>query len=246
MTKFKKVISVVMVIAIALMMQSVAFAHETFLDAPTTGEVGAEVVVTVVRGHFDEGPDAGTYFEDLLAETTLPWGFKLVKPDGTKEDLTLTAKDDTYVVSFTPDAAGVYQVAYERDRGVRDYGYAIPTGFQRILEEAKAYIVVGGDKAGLENVEDAMIAIKLDDPAVASGQVLFGGDPLAGATVTMTTKDSWVKTATTDAEGKFSIDAPGAGAFMLKATYFDETPGTEGDQEFIGVRPTTVVLFTAE
>lgn len=94
-------------------------------------------------------------------------------------------------------------------------------------------------------------ALPLEFVPVSEGEgdqvvLLFRGQPVPRATVTLVGPPRWTKALRTDEAGRVALDLPWAGRYVLQATHTDETPGGAGEGAYARVRHVTSLSFVAE
>ena len=241
-----------LVLLVLLLVPARLFAHEVYILTNPEGEAGTSQEVELFWGHFPANPDPESdYFADL------PQGrLYLLHPTREEEILEMTVQEDRYVTSFTPPTGGDYQVVFSHTRGVVDWQWSEPTGEHLAQNFAKAYVHVHGD----EDIEafDAAAGLDLDMVALTDtghlhvgmefvGQILYKGEPVEGAAVTLTDTEESTREVFTDEQGKFSVALEHSGSLLLKAASYEAREGSYAGAEFTGERATlSVSLATHE
>lgn len=90
-------------------------------------------------------------------------------------------------------------------------------------------------------------ALDLELVPVAAGSdrvtLLFRGQPLPGAKLTVITPDRWQKAFVTDATGRIDLPQQGRGRYIVGATHTEDKPATLGGQAVASVMHVSTLTF---
>lgn len=95
----------------------------------------------------------------------------------------------------------------------------------------------------------AETAAKLDlelVPTAVNGKtftLIFLGSPLPKTELTIIGPSKWEKPLVTDEQGRVTLPMPWAGRYVLEVIYFDEKPGSSGDERFDRTRHISSLSF---
>ncbi|WP_207538324.1 DUF4198 domain-containing protein [Sabulicella rubraurantiaca] len=84
-------------------------------------------------------------------------------------------------------------------------------------------------------------------PEAAGGNrftLMFRGQPLPRAEVTLVAPPRWERRMRTDAEGRVSFETPWAGRYVAEAVHIENAPGGDGDGAYARRRLVSTVSFT--
>ncbi len=221
-----------------------AAAHELYFSTPDAGQKGKTVEVQLYWGHFPNMPDPeSTYFEQVAEGQAL-----LLTPEGEQQELALQAHEEYYKTSFVPRTGGDFQVIFSHDRGVLDWQWSDPQGWQRVYNFAKIYVPVEGEPdihaydqaAGLDLEVVALSDVgHLHAGEEFRGELQYLGEPLAGAAVYVVGPAGEEEHGSTlelqsNPEGQFSFIPDTEGLWMIKAEYFSAELTEEIDGQVHG------------
>ncbi|MBU3027892.1 DUF4198 domain-containing protein [Zobellia galactanivorans] len=231
----KKIITLL----VLLLSTSPIFSHYLWIEAAPQGQLNQEHQIKVRFGEYTYGVIEKVQGDAFKGVSN--FSLWLIAPDGTKTTLPISAKDDFYAASFTPNQKGTYTLALDnKDMKVLDFTQ-YDFGIFKPQYHAKAKVVVDKKPAAIAktNVDGIEIIDVSPDPFGVSKEVslqlLFKGKPLAENEVSIFVSDLWSKKLSTDQDGKISFQLPWPTKYTVEATYNETVPGTyKGlDYEFI-------------
>lgn len=227
------------------------FAHEIWIEAAGSGQVGRETEICVCWGHSGHRESG-----EALKSQQSKLGAWLARPDGQRETLKLAAVPDCFRAAVTPSIDGLYAIGAECQTGILDREFHGMPAKTRIVMLAKALVRVGkngGDKPALLATELELVPVgdlqDLHPGDVAAAKVLFRKEPIGGRDVVVSLstlgnrpfpQDPLVEGLAWKAEnsaepqtGEVRFPLIAGGRHLLTVKYMDETPGRyEGDQDF--------------
>lgn len=190
-------------------------AHALYIDTETSGEVGKAQEVKI---YYSE-------FEDRSIEKVADWysdvaSFKLwlILPDGTREQLSTSEKNDHFVSEFTPEQKGKYRL--EISHIAEDPGKETAYQFNAFAE------VQVGKSQGLpllsQNPPDLILleSSPTKDSNAKTYKTYFKGKPASNISTTVFLPSGEKKTLTSDGEGDLEVMLVEKGIYFLEATSF--------------------------
>lgn len=197
-------------------------AHALWIETNPTGKPGKEQHVKVFYGEPASGiPDQVTDWWSNVNQFEL-W---LIKPDGTKEQLTLDSRDDHFAASFTPSGAGLYTLSISHD-------VAELAGGTQYQFNATAIVRVGNASANPDYAAAGAELYLYANPASTfrKGRELavscHGPEgPSAEAYLTAFAPSGRSKSFQADASGKGSFVPEWTGTYLIEAGKGEEVTG---------------------
>lgn len=200
------------------------FAHALFIKTAANGKKGTAQEVKVFYGEpGDNQPEKlGDWWSD-----TKEFSLWLINPQGEKEQLKVTPKEDHFVASFTPAADGVYTLSISHT--VKQI--AVKTQYQF---NAAALVSVGkanvgnsalANKADLGVFVDALASLKAGKAITLSSHLKT--QPAADVAVSVFAPKGWTKQVKTGADGKTTFIPEWPGAYLLEAAKNEKVQGQE-------------------
>ncbi|GLU43965.1 DUF4198 domain-containing protein [Allomuricauda sp. NBRC 101325] len=227
----KKLIATLMLITLPVLTAS---AHYLWIETNGTGALGQVQEVRVHYGEYTYGVIEKVEGEafPLVSKFTL-W---VIAPDGTKTQLSTTAKEEFYLANFTPSQKGVYTIALNNNEiDVIDYTqYDFGIFKTHYHSTAKVQVGANGDTKTVN--PDGIVVKQLENNGdEIKLKVLYKGQPIAKNELNVYVSDLWSKTLYTDDNGEVSFTLPWNTKYIVETTTKEEIPGTYNgeDYEFI-------------
>lgn len=227
----KKLIATLLLITLPVLSAS---AHYLWIETNGSGKLGQVQEIRVQYGEYTYGVIEKVEGEafPLVSKFTL-W---VIAPDGTKTQLSTTAKEDHYLASFTPTEKGVYTIALNNNEiDVIDYTQ-YDFGIFKTHYHSTAKVQVGTDGDTKAENPDGIVVKQLGNNGdEIKLQVLYKGKPIAKNELKVYVSDLWSKTLYTDDNGEVSFALPWDTKYIVETTTKEEIPGTYNGEvyEFI-------------
>lgn len=197
-------------------------AHALWIETSPEGKSGSEHTVKVFYGEPSAGvPDKIEAWWSDVASFTL-W---LVKPDGSKQQLEVSAQGDHFAAIFTPSAEGLYTLSISHNVAEIDGG----TQYQF---NATAMVRIGDATTSSDYAAGVSELYLYVDPAakLRTGKDLavsaHSQEGAAGeAYITAFAPSGWSRSFQADASGKGSFVPEWAGTYLLEAGKGEEVTG---------------------
>lgn len=200
------------------------FAHALFIKTAANGKKGTAQEVKVFYGEpGDNQPEKlGDWWSD-----TKEFSLWLINPQGEKEQLKVTPKEDHFVASFTPAADGVYTLSISHTvkqiAGKTQYQFnaaaLVSVGKANVGNSALA------NKADLGVFVDALASLKAGKAITLSSHLKT--QPAADVAVSVFAPKGWTKQVKTGADGKTTFIPEWPGAYLLEAAKNEKVQGQE-------------------
>ena len=227
----KKLIATLLLITLPVLSAS---AHYLWIETNGTGALGQAQEIRVHYGEYTYGVMEKVEGEAFPAVSNFT--LRVIAPDGTKTELSIEAKEDHYLASFTPSQNGVYTIALNNNKiDVIDYTeYDFGIFKTHYHSTAKVQVGTDGDTKTV-NPEGIVVKQLKNDGEDIKLQVLYKGEPIAKNELKVYVSDLWSKTLYTDDNGEVSFALPWDTKYIVETTTKEEIPGTYNgeDYEFI-------------
>lgn len=200
------------------------FAHALYIKTVANGKKGTAQEVKIFYG--EPGENNPEKLADWWSDTK-EFSLWLINPQGEKEQLKVTPKEDHFVTSFTPAADGVYTLSISHTvkqiAGKKQYQF-----------NAAALVSVGkantgntalANKAELGVFVDALAALKKGKEISLSSH--FKAQPAADVYVSVFSPTGWMKQVKTGADGKTVFVPEWTGSYILEAGHNEKVSGAE-------------------
>jgi hypothetical protein len=165
-----------------------------------------------------------------------------IKPDGSKEELNVTAAEDR----LNLEGAGANVMAYEAEIPVREQKPMANDTKETPAKSSKVAKPFFYARSADGSV-DLKGELKLDivpDRALSQAQVVFDGAPLADHDVELMAADGKIEKLKTNAEGKVHFNLSAPGVYLLDAVQVVEKPGRFKDKDYeVERHHATLTLF---
>lgn len=201
-----------------------AQAHALWIETAPIGKSGKAQQVHVYYGEPAESKleKIADWWSDVGS-----FALWLHLPDGSSQQLVVTAQSDHYTATFTPVAAGNYTLSVIQP--VKETFDGHKYQFNATAVVAVGRTVLERASAGLEKdfrVFTADTAVKkVGKPIQVSAQL--DGKPLKELEVTVFSPNGWSKTFHTDEQGILSFTPDRKGPYLVEALYSTEVNGED-------------------
>lgn len=207
-----------------------AFSHALWIKTAPAGKTGQAQTVTVIYSEPDDSPEKIADWYSDVKEFEL-W---LTAPDGKKEKLTLTAGEDRYTATFTPDKEGIYILS--AGKTAKDLGGTTVYQFN-----ASAFVAVG--KAALNNeaaksnelalFTDVVTKQKVNKPVKL--QTYYNGQPAREKMyVSVSSPSGWSRNVMTDENGVAEFTPLWPGSYALEVSKSWKQEGEHNGKAYTG------------
>lgn len=202
------------------------FAHYLWIETSAYGKIGQQQEVKVFFGEYTYGEIEAVNGEAFpkVKDFTL-W---LVDVNGTRSQLTVSAKEDHYLGYFTPAQKGIYTVVLNNDAiDVIDYTQ-YDFGIFKTHYNSIAKVQIGKVSGKTAAINDKGITVKdvSENTGEVKLQVLYKNQPLAKNELKIYVADLWSKTLETDEKGIVTFKKPWDTKYIVETTYEERVPGT--------------------
>lgn len=216
------------------------FAHALWIQTAAIAVKGQKHVVEILWSEDgkNELMPIDKWFSDMKDFTLF-----LTGPDGTKQQIHVTAGKDRYTAYFTPDKDGVYVLSIAHT--AKDFGDA------RLDYNAEATVTVGKVSAGI-GIPSIDNELKLTGDfrnsykkgKIISLTYLLKNVPKEKIQVEVFAPGGWSKTFETDADGSIELPLLWSGRYAVEAVYYvEDEPGSFNDKAYKATRRCLTYIF---
>lgn len=216
------------------------FAHALWIQTAGTSVKGQKHAVEILWAEDgkNELMPVDKWFSDMKDFTLY-----LTGPDGTRQQIPVTAAEDRYTAYFTPDKDGVYILSIAHT--------AKNSGDARLDYNAEAMVIVGKASAGIAipSIDNELKLTGDFKNSYKKGKTisltyLFKNAPKKKIAVEVFAPSGWSRTFETDANGTIELPLLWAGHYAVEAVYYaaDEAE-TFNDKTFKAVRRCMTYTF---
>lgn len=220
------------------------FAHALWIQTAGTAIKGQKHLVEILwaeDGKNEQIP-IGKWFSDMEHFTLFVTG-----PDGTRQQLPVTADKDHYAAYFTPDKDGVYILSIVHT--AKDLG-----GVTKLEYNANAMVNVGKIAAGMviPAIDNELKLTGDFKNSYQSGKTinlsyLFKNAPKEKIQVEVFAPSGWSKTFETDAKGSVEVPLLWSGRYAVEASYYaEDESGSYNDKSFKATRRCLTYIFDSK
>ena len=209
-----------------------AWSHALWLTTTPTGKVNSEQEIKVLFGEYSYG-----IIEKVNSEAfnkVKNYNIWIITPNGEKQLLKATPKDNYYSIKYTPKQKGTYTVQLDNDNiDVIDYS-AYDFGIIKTHYHSTTKFVVGktvkntkaSNKNGLviQDISNRSDSLKL--------KIEYKGSALKSSKVEISISDKWSKEVYTNEKGEITINLPWDINYFIEVTKKEETPGQYKGEEY--------------
>lgn len=198
------------------------FAHALFIKTAANGKKGTAQEVKIFYG--EPGENQPEKLGDWWSDTK-EFSLWLINPQGEKEQLKVTPKDDHFVASFTPAADGVYTLSISHTvkqiAGKKQYQFnaaaLVSVGKANVGNTALA------NKADLGVFVDALASLKAGKAITLSSH--FKAQPTADVAISVFAPKGWTKQVKTGTDEKTTFIPEWPGTYLLEAGKNEKVAG---------------------
>lgn len=204
-----------------------ASAHAVFIETALKGKKGGVHTVKVVYGEPDEHEAISHW-----------WWYKngdivdlvLIKPDGSKESLTTTVKEDHLLASFVPEQDGVYHVSLRKNTD-RKEGAKIQWQINAV-----ATIQVGNSTVGnvASNIDNELLVYTASNALKNRKEIALvlyeHGKPLANSAFQVIAPSGWVRWVETDDKGTARFIPEWKGKYFVEVSKREKVDGMDFEE----------------
>lgn len=206
------------------------FAHALWIKTAGTATKGQQHLVEIIwaeDGKNEQMP-VGKWFSDMEDFTLLA-----TSPDGTRQQIPVTANKDRYTAYFTPDTDGIYMLSITHT--AKDLG-----GTTKLEYNAMAIVNVGEITSAMEipTIDNELKLTGDFKNSYPSGKAislsyLFKDTQKEKTQVEVFSPSGWNKTFETDAKGNVEIPLLWSGHYGVEASYYaEDEAGSYNDKPF--------------
>lgn len=223
----------------ALLATANTFAHFMWVETNPVGKLNQKQEVKVYFGEYNYG-----VFEKVGEEAfnkMKDFDVWVISPAGEKTKLEMKPQDMYYSGWFEPKANGTYTVVMNNNNvDVIDYTQ-YDFGIFKTHYHATAKVEVGGkpgETAAANNEGMSIVDITKKvhaDKGEAAFKILYKGQPLKDAEVSVFITDQWSKKVYSDENGVIKFSLPWGVKYIMEVTKKEEVPGKYNgkDYEFV-------------
>lgn len=212
---------------------SSAFAHYLWIETNAAGKLNNPQTVNVFYGEYTYGVIENTKGEAF--NKVNHFSLWLIAPNGKKEALEVTQKENHYTTNFTPNQKGTYTIVLNNnDIEVLDFTQ-YDFGIFKTHYHSTATVQVGNTQTTESSVDnpDGIVLKKLTtENNSTTFQVFYKNKPLPNQEIDAYVADHWTKKLTTDKDGKISLSLPWDTKYILETTIKEEVPGKFNGKEY--------------
>jgi uncharacterized GH25 family protein len=213
-----------------------SFAHFMWVETNATGKVNQKQEVKVFFGEYTYGVQekvGGEAFDKM--KNFEVW---VINPLGEKTKLQMQPGEAFYTGSFAPSTNGTYTVVLNNNNiDVIDYTQ-YNFGIFKTHYHSTAKVEVGNKAAETASVNpDGLTIVDITkkihgEKGEAAFKVLYKGQPVKEAEVTVFITDQWSKKVYTDENGLIKFSLPWGTKYVMEATKKEEVPGKFNGKEY--------------
>ncbi len=199
-------------------------AHALYIDTDAKGKTGKKQEVKIFYSEFEDRSieKVADWYSDVAS-----FELWLIQPDGSRKQLSTSAKSDHFVSEFTPDQKGKYRL--EISHTAEDPGDGTAYQFNAFAE------VLVGNTPGEPVLSKKLPDLLLVEQSQTNGtktkiyRTFLKGKPAANISTTVFLPSGGKKTILSNAEGEVALTMEEKGTYFLEATSFhkDETGETK-------------------
>ena len=214
---------------VLLFVSANSFAHFMWVETNPTGKLNKKQEVKVFFGEYTYG------LQEKVAEEAFGkmknFEVWVVSPSGEKTKLQMQPGDLFYSGFFEPKAKGTYTVVLNNNNiDVIDYTQ-YDFGIFKTHYHSTAKVEVGGTASASASANPNGLSV-IDitkkvhaDKDETTFKVLYKGQPLPEAEVTVFISDQWSKKVYTDKDGIIKFSLPWGAKYIMEVTKKEEVPG---------------------
>lgn len=213
-----------------------SFAHFMWVETAPAGKLNQKQEVKVYFGEYNYG-----VYEKVNEEAFMKMkNFEVwvISPSGVKSKLDVQAADTYYNGWFSPTEKGTYTVVLNNNKiDVIDYTQ-YDFGIFKTHYHSVAKVEVGNkpNETSAQNNEGITVVDiskkEHKEKGETSLKILYKGQPLAEAEVSVFVSDQWAKKVYTDANGIVKFSLPWNTKYVVEVTKKEEVPGKYNGKDY--------------
>lgn len=226
----------ILFIALFLLTTANSFAHFMWVETNPNGKIGQKQEVKVFFGEYNYGitEKVGEEAFNKMKDFDV-W---VVSPAGEKTKIDMKPGDVFYSGSFEPKTNGTYTVVMNNNKiDVIDYTQ-YDFGIFKTHYHATAKVEVGNSASETAAVNnDGMAVVDMTKKVHAQNgeavfKILYKGQPLKEAEVTVFITDQWAKKVYTDENGVIKFSLPWGVKYIMEVTKKEEVAGKYNGKDY--------------